>query len=70
MTEQEWFTCNGPEPMLNFLGGKVSERKMRPFAVACCRADVLFIAGDAAVAAGDASAAAACVPIRENHTSG
>src|SRR5262245_31844507 len=39
MTEAEWLTCADPEPMLRFAStrGRVSERKMRLFAVACCR---------------------------------
>jgi hypothetical protein len=37
MTEAEWLACDDPEKMLDFLNGKVTERKLRLLACACCR---------------------------------
>src|SRR3712207_4454401 len=37
MKEIEWLTGIDPEPMLKFLQDKVSDRKLRLFAVACFR---------------------------------
>src|SRR5579871_2951415 len=36
MTEKEWLAFTDPTPMLAFLYGRVSDRKLRLFACACC----------------------------------
>ena len=42
MTEAEWLACEDPEPMSNFAYDKVSERKMRLFAVVEFRSGLLM----------------------------
>src|SRR5262245_29966110 len=37
LTEAEWLSGSGPRALLGHLGDRASERKLRLFAVACCR---------------------------------
>jgi hypothetical protein len=37
LTEAEWLHMGEPRRMLRFLRGRISDRKRRLFAVACCR---------------------------------
>jgi hypothetical protein len=37
MTEQEWTNAPDPQMLLEFIGERVSRRKIRLFAIACCR---------------------------------
>lgn len=37
MTEAEWLASADPNPMLEYIGGRLSERKLRLFSCACCR---------------------------------
>jgi hypothetical protein len=37
VTEDEWRTGNDPLPLIEFLWGRSSDRKLRLFAVCCCR---------------------------------
>jgi hypothetical protein len=37
MTESDWLACTEPQPMIAYLRGKASDRKMRLFYCVCCR---------------------------------
>ena len=37
VTEAEWLACTEPQKMLEFLRSRDSDRKLRLFAVGCCR---------------------------------
>lgn len=37
MTDTQWRTCSSPEAMLNYLTDRASPRKLRLYAIGCCR---------------------------------
>ncbi len=37
MNEQQWHSCNNPEEMLKYLTEQANPRKLRLFAIGCCR---------------------------------
>jgi hypothetical protein len=46
MTEEEWLACSDPSGLGEFLRGRVSERKRRLVASACCRQDWHLLADE------------------------
>jgi hypothetical protein len=46
MTEQDWLAGTDPNPMLEYLWGKVTDRKFRLFRCACCRRFEVELSGD------------------------
>src|SRR5271154_4628862 len=55
MTEQEWLDSADPTPMLHFLQNRASARKLRLFAVWCCRQIEGFLKDDRCKRALDAA---------------
>jgi hypothetical protein len=47
MTEEEWLACADPAPMLEFLRGRATDRRLRLFAVTCCRRVASLLPDDA-----------------------
>ena len=46
MTESDWLNCTDLSRMLEFVRGKVSDRKVRLFACVCCRSFLSFVANE------------------------
>jgi hypothetical protein len=55
MTEAEWLVADDPSAMLRFLGPRLSDRKRRLFACACCRLFWHLLSGPLAAPAVDAA---------------
>jgi hypothetical protein len=62
VTEVQWLTCTDPNSMLEFLRGRATERKLRLFAVACCRhiSHIIDAQGHRAIAVAEQQADGEC----------